>query len=127
MLINYNLRSVNNIANNMYLFASQLHVDFFSRKGSNRKNVLKIEIKWWNFDLGKFINYTLKTVHNKGADKTARKHRLVCAFDVRKRTTCMSRFLSNKPLVRDSISEVSAIFDFRNSISIFGLLQFFML
>ena len=39
---------------------------------------------------------SLKSVHNKGADETVRKHRLVCAFDVWKPTTCKSGFLSNK-------------------------------
>ena len=43
-----------------------------------------------------FINYTLRSVNNKGVDQSGLMRRLVYAFIVRKSTTCKSGFLEKR-------------------------------
>ena len=50
----------------------------------------------WNFGRRKFRYDTLQLANNQGADQTARMHRLVCAFVVRKPPK--TGFLSAKPI-----------------------------
>ena len=88
------------------LVATKPVFGFPTRWDSNQPAQVQGLAKNWNFACSKLWYGTYQKTNNKGADQTARMHRLVCAFDVRKLTK--TGFLASRPKYDSNLGNLKA-------------------